>query len=132
MSSFRNTHDFDTRVALCRAVCAKYPDRSPIIIEPRRHGLPRVDKTKYLVPHDFPSSQLLYLLRKRLNVLPSDALFVYTGSTLLSTSLTVRSLHAAHADPDGYLYLTYDFENTFGKGGSPATPPRRRGCRQRP
>ena len=58
----------------------------------------------------------MYVIRRRL-VLPAErALFVFVGSILPPSTVLMRELYAAHRDPDGFLYLTYSSEASFGGG----------------
>jgi GABA(A) receptor-associated protein len=65
------------------------------------------------LPHP-PSPQLVYVIRKRLALSPDVALFVFVGNILPPSSALVREVYAQHADADGFLYVKYSGESTFG------------------
>ena len=47
--------------------------------------------------------------------LSSDsALFCFIGNTLPTTGTLIKELYGRHRDDDGFLYLSYCGENTFG------------------
>jgi GABA(A) receptor-associated protein len=55
----------------------KYPDRVPVICEKDpKSKMKNIDKTKYLVPNDLTVSQFSYIIRKRLELDKSSALFL--------------------------------------------------------
>jgi GABA(A) receptor-associated protein len=42
------------------------------------------------------------------------ALFLFVGNTLPTTGTLLRELYATYGEPDGFLYMLYSGENTFG------------------
>lgn len=93
----------------------RYSHRVPIIIEPRGTATPLIDKRKYMAPKDLTASQLFYVIRRRLNMSSDKALFFFLhNKTLVTPSSTVFDLYSKYSDDDGFLYLTYSLENTFG------------------
>ena len=93
---------------------AQHPHRVPIVMA-QHEGCPyTLDKTKYLVPDDLTAQQFLYVLRKRLRLRASEAMFLMCGASLVPGNATAQELHAKHADDEGVLRLTYSAENVFG------------------
>ena len=45
---------------------------------------------------------------------PEMALFIFVNNTIPSSSTLMSNLYSQYKDPDGFLYLTYSGENTFG------------------
>lgn len=86
----------------------------PIIMERGSLDAPRIDKEKYLVPVDLTMAQLSFVVRKRLQLRAGDALFLLVNKTLCTSTATAGSVYDAHRDTDGFLYVTYTMENTFG------------------
>ena len=78
--------------------------------------IPKIDRRKYIVPSDMTAAQFVYVIRKRLRFRPTEALFLFVGSsgTILSGEVALSSLCDRHVDEDGFLYVKYDIENTFG------------------
>ncbi len=96
----------------------KFPDRIPVIVErdPRNEDkdLPDVDKNKFLVPTDLVVSQFIGVIRKRLRIEESKSLFLFVGRKIPNSSEPMAQLYDAHKDRDGFLYVMYSGENTFG------------------
>lgn len=65
----------------------------------------------------FLSACAVYVIRKRLTLPAEQALFLFVGGTLPTTSTLLRELYSSYADADGFLYCHYSSENTFGAGG---------------
>lgn len=112
---YKATRSFHERCAESRTMLNRYAHRVPVIIEPRDATTPPIDKRKYMAPKDLTASQLFYVVRRRLNMRPDQALFFFIDQkTLVTPSFAVFDLYTKHADDDGFLYLTYSLENAFG------------------
>ena len=68
-------------------------------------------QSKFLVPSELYVGQLLYVVRKRMKLLPTQSIFFFVENMISSSSTLVSALKS-HAD--GFLYIEYDQENTFG------------------
>lgn len=106
--------DFTIRKAEATKIMTKYPDRIPVICYPMRKTDPSIDKNKYLVPYDISFGQLAYVIRKRLKMAPSQALYFYVEGVIPTSSHHIQELYSRYRDPDGFLYVVYSAENTFG------------------
>jgi len=114
---FKQRFAFDDRRSEAERIREKFPDRIPVIVERSRSTatiIPHIDKEKFLVPGDLTVAQFIFIIRRRLHLDSEIALFVYIGNTLPTTGTLLRELYRNHADSDGFLYLTYCGENTFG------------------
>lgn len=121
MSSYKTLNSFEFRRKEAERVLTKYPDRIPIICErtkANRPMLPNIDKNKYLVPNTLTVGQFMYVIRKRIKLEAERALFLFIGSAQVipATSSLISSLYEQHKDRDGFLYIVYTDENTFGTG----------------
>ncbi|KAF8031435.1 hypothetical protein BT93_D0597 [Corymbia citriodora subsp. variegata] len=95
----------------------KYPDRIPVIVErAERSDVPDIDKKKYLVPADLTAGQFVYVVRKRIKLSAEKAIFVFVKNTLPPTAALMSAIYEENKDEDGFLYMTYSGENTFGFG----------------
>jgi GABA(A) receptor-associated protein len=115
--SFKNEFTFQQRFTESTRVLTKYPERIPIVCEPSSNvsdKCPLIDKKKYLVPRDLTMGQFLYVIRKRLNLAPEKALFLFVNNNILSTTNLMGHVYRRYRDNDKYLYISYAEENTFG------------------
>lgn len=112
---FKKRYDADARAAEGTRVRQRYPDRVPVIVERGRDAsVPHIDKVKYLVPLDLTMGQFCFVVRKRISLPAERALFLMIGSNLAPSSALVTNVYEEHKDKDGFLYMTYAGENTFG------------------
>lgn len=118
-SLYKKNHPEDKRREDAQRIRSRHPDRVPIIVE--RYGnssLGNLDKEKYLVSLDMTIEQFLFIIRKKLNeageLRPETAIFLSAGSTILTGGLSFRDAYENYKDADGFLYLSYNTENTFG------------------
>ena len=114
---FKKEKAFDKRKVESERVRTKYPDLIPVICE--RHStnnnLPQSSRRKYLVPPDITMGQFKYVIRKRIQLLPDQALFVFVNETVMCpTMTTMAEAYREHMDEDGFLYMVYSGESTFG------------------
>lgn len=110
------TNDHLERVKKSQLILEKYPDRVPLIIEPSkgdRVSYP-IDKSKYITPRDLTLLQLQQIIRKRIHFPSEKALFMFINNRLFPITSMVGQIYDDNKDSDGFLYVTYCQENTFG------------------
>jgi hypothetical protein len=93
---------------------SKYYPRLPLLIDRYSQHDPRISQHKYLVGPDIQFSELMILLRKRIQLKPHQALFLFNKNTMVSMHDTIGNYYHQYSDNDGFLYLIYSLENTFG------------------
>ncbi|KAJ3674863.1 hypothetical protein LUZ60_005479 [Juncus effusus] len=114
-SSFKLEHPIEKRQAEAARIREKYPDRIPVIVErAERSDIPEIDKKKYLVPADLTVGQFVYVVRKRIKLSAEKAIFIFVKNTLPPTAAMMSAIYEENKDEDGFLYMTYSGENTFG------------------
>lgn len=113
--SYKNI-PFERRRAEAQNIMSKYPDRIPIIVQAAKNAkdVPMLDKNKFLAPKAMTLGAFLYVVRRRINLPPEKALYLFCADTLPTTSQTVIELYGSYAEPDGFLYIYYASESTFG------------------
>jgi GABA(A) receptor-associated protein len=124
ISHFEKNHEFNIRKAESARIMAKHTDKLPIIAEPLDHDKlmkKQSDqfkpKYKFLVDHNLTIAQFHHILRKRLHLTQEDAIFIFSkNSSLPRTSESIGYLYNNdNISEDGFLYLFYGSEATFGK-----------------
>lgn len=115
-SEFREKYSYPKRKDESTRIISKYPDRIPIICERRGINIPKVDKHKYLVPRELTIGQFLFVIRNRMKIDPSIGLYLFigNGSILANTAMLISDCYNNNKDEDGFLYINYSGENTFG------------------
>eukprot|EP00698_Gefionella_okellyi_P004947 TRINITY_DN14569_c0_g1_i1.p1 TRINITY_DN14569_c0_g1~~TRINITY_DN14569_c0_g1_i1.p1 ORF type:complete len:121 (+),score=29.68 TRINITY_DN14569_c0_g1_i1:216-578(+) len=113
--SFKVDFPLEKRKQEAGRIRQKYPDRIPVICEKaKKSDLSEIDKKKYLVPGDLTVGQFVYVIRKRIKLTPEKAIFLFVNNVLPPTAQLMSTLYEEHKDEDGFLYITYSGENTFG------------------
>ena len=113
--SFKEVNDLENRISESKKIILKYPGRIPVIVE-RSYNceLPDISKKKYLVPKDLTMSQFIYIIRKRIEIDASKSLFIMVNNHLVPSAKSMGIIYEDDHDDDGFLYMTYTSENTFG------------------
>eukprot|EP01025_Chloroclados_australasicus_P038493 TRINITY_DN3967_c0_g1_i3.p3 TRINITY_DN3967_c0_g1~~TRINITY_DN3967_c0_g1_i3.p3 ORF type:complete len:139 (-),score=16.45 TRINITY_DN3967_c0_g1_i3:371-787(-) len=113
--SFKDEHPLAKRRAEAHRIREKYPERIPVIVEKNpRSDIPDIDKKKYLVPADLSVGQFVYVIRRRIQLPAERAIFIFVRDTLPPIAAMMATVYDDHKDEDGFLYITYSGENTFG------------------
>jgi GABA(A) receptor-associated protein len=105
----------------------KYPDRIPVVIEKNEHIV--LENYKYLLPKNITISQFMSIIRTKMNIASKQALFTFVKSyssskesynsqketyILVPMSETIENIYNVHKNGDGFLYIKFGIENTFG------------------
>ena len=113
--NFKSKMPFKKRLLESSKIISKYPGRIPIVVEKHTScELPTIEKFKYLVPQDMTISQFIFVIRKGVKLNQDHALFITVNKSLVSSNSTVLENYEEHKDKDGFLYVIYTSENTFG------------------
>ena len=115
---FEDKFNFQRRKEESNRILEKYPDRIPIICQRSRRAkddIPDVDRIKYLVPNDLSVANFIYVIRKRIKIGPEKSIYMFIGDNIIPsyTQLLVQ-VYEEFKDNDGFLYINYAGENTFG------------------
>jgi len=113
--SFKSDNDLQLRKSESYKIIQKYSKRIPIIIEKNTGCLLNdIDKKKYLVPDDLTMNQFMYIIRKRVKVSNSQSIFFLINNKMCPSNTAMRTIYDDNKDEDGFLYIIYTSENTFG------------------
>ena len=111
------TNDYLEKLKKSQLILEKYPDRVPIIVQPSasdRDSYP-IDKSKYITPKDLTLIQLQQIIRKRIKFPSEKALFMFINNRIYPITSVIGQLYDEHKNKDGFLYVTYCQESTFGQ-----------------
>lgn len=103
------------RKLLAVAVRDKYRDRIPVFVDRATSKDPPSKKSKYIIEGTTTFGALLAVIRKQIIVPAGSGLFVYTlNHQMIPVSNLVVTVYNDFKSEDGFLYVLYTLENTFG------------------
>ena len=114
LDSFKDKYSFEKRLHESENIVTKYPNRIPIIVERFNINLPEIDRKKYLAPADLTVGNFMYVIRKRLKLESEKSLFLFFNDKILPVTKSLGHAYDMHKDDDGFLYIKYCEETTFG------------------
>jgi GABA(A) receptor-associated protein len=115
--------DFDKKVTLekrkeeVEKQLKNHPGKIPIVIQQSKSSkltLPESFKFKFLVPPEQTFGSFVFEIRKRINLKPEQALFVFVNDAIPPSSHTMEEVYNKYKDEDGFLKLLFCEENVFG------------------
>jgi len=113
---FREENNLEQRKSEAEKIRNKYPDRIPVVVERVPNSqIQEIDKRKFLVPNDISVAQFMWIIRKRIQLPSEKAIFLFVNKTIPQSSSTMGQIYTNFRDEDGFLYIAYSGENTFGQ-----------------
>lgn len=112
---FKKDHSLEYRKVESQKIRTKYPERVPVIVEKVANSdIKQIDKRKYLVPNEITVAQFMWIVRKRIDMPAEKAIFLFVNKVIPSAAKSMGELYEEQKDDDGFLYIQYSGENTFG------------------
>ena len=114
---FKDRHPFNQRLEESSRIVNKYKTKKPVIVEKKKYqnNVPDIDRIKFLVPDNLSMAEFMYVIRKRIKVTPDKSIYLFVGNgSLVPSSLTIGQVYSESKDNDGFLYIKYCGESTFG------------------
>ena len=119
----------EERIIYSRRLFNKYPDRIPVVIE--KTEFISLDNYKYLLPNNLLVSEFMCIIKTKMNKALDEkkAIFTFVKSShevetcksnaqgsylLIPMNQTIQEIYNIHKNPDGFLYIKFGVENTFG------------------
>ena len=119
-SQFKKEFDEKTRIEQFDKIKKKFPDKIPIICEkaPKTH-LKSIEKIKYLVPKDTKVGEFSRSFRKKIDLNEKEAFYLLVhegkGFVSITSDRSLSNIYDTYKDKtDGFLYLVYSAEETWG------------------
>jgi GABA(A) receptor-associated protein len=108
----------EKRLEMSSNVLKKYPDRCTIIVS-KKDGtdLCDIEKHKFICPRDINLAQFTYSIRKKLTLKQEKSIFVFINDKIFPSSMLMGQLYQENKENDGFMYVVYCAENTFGAEG---------------
>ncbi|XP_059051769.1 uncharacterized protein LOC131846472 [Achroia grisella] len=100
-----------------QAIRDRFPNKVPLYVEryEREREVPALGRRKFLVPQELTMSQFLYIIRSKIKLKESQALYLLVNDkVLVSHSMTMAQAYEQFRGHDGYLHITYAAQQVFG------------------
>jgi len=119
-SNYKKTTPLEERLQKSTKMTSLYPDRVPIIIEMSPSSasyntyISCSHKVKYLVPYNITMGQFIKILRDKIKIDQATALFFFIKNKIFPITSLIGEIYKENADEDGFLYIEFCEESTFG------------------
>jgi len=109
-------HTLTKRKETSAKVLERYPDMVPVIVDTSDPQLSNLSgHNKLLISRDAKVSNLILKIREFMaGCRPEQTIFLFVNNTLPPMSENMGSLYKKYKEDDGFLYVIYSGENTFG------------------
>ena len=119
-STYKKNTPIDERKQKSSKMILLYPNRIPVIVEMSTSSSnynsyqEASHKIKYLVPYDICLGQFIKIIRDKIKIHQSTALFFFINNKLFPITSIIGDIYKDHRDEDGFLYIEFCEESTFG------------------
>jgi GABA(A) receptor-associated protein len=112
--NFRKTHSLEERRKCSTKMRAMYPERVPVLLERADRNIPELKKYKFLVPMETTMGRFVFDVRQYVSIGPTQALYLFINDTIVPNQKNFAEIYHQYHDEDGFVYIKYSGENTFG------------------
>ena len=108
----------EDRKAMSREIREKHDDKLPLICEGEDDDddlvLDKKPRYKFLVPNTFTFGAFQTVLRKQRSCPPHTAMYMFCNGKMYGNSERIADVFEKEKSEDGFLYVLWAKENTFG------------------
>lgn len=114
---FKN-YAFETRKNLCTSLLERNTNKVPCVVSFQEKDaiqlkLPSIEM-RILCDADFTLGKLQYILRKKIALKESDAMYLFIDNVLIPNASVMRDIYSKHKNKDGFLYIECRMLETYG------------------
>ena len=112
-----DNYSFGERILQSNILLNKYPDRIPLVIENNSDFNEKINK-KYLLPKDLLFGGFFNIIKTKIKLDRKQAIFMFVKNgnnyVLIPVGETIGDIYNIYKNEDGFLYIKFGIENTFG------------------
>lgn len=86
----------------------KYPDRIPVVVNTTDDLV--INRSKYLVPQDLTLGEFIIVLRKRINIKASEAIYMFINGKIYPSNMQLKTI----CGENNFISVSVAKESTFG------------------
>ncbi len=106
-------HSLEKRLNDSNKVLSRYPKKIPVLVNSNKDVDLR--QHKYLVPEDLCLSEFMQVIRSKIKLEKSEAIFItLEDGTMISMSKMMKQVYKDNKNEDNFLYLYIMKETSFG------------------
>ena len=117
MFEYQTKNSLEFRKKECKKIFDKNPNKIPVICEKAKkcNLTKELNKSKFLIPLYMSIYQFKNIIRNKLLLSNSETLFLLVNSKkAITDNCLISELYNKFKDEDGFLYITYSTELTWG------------------
>ena len=115
VKGFTDSKTIEERLYLAGKLMANNRDHVPVVVVGNGINAPIITKQKYICPVSVTGDGFRKDIRDHMEALDSTgALFYFVDNALLPMNKTMGEIYDRYKSNDGFLYVIYSVENTFG------------------
>lgn len=107
---------FEIRYQKFLKIREEYPGHIPIILRKSINdkNLPDIGQKNFIVPDNILVSYFIGTIKTKIETSAVKSIWLSSKGKLISPTEKIKNIHYKYADTDGFLYLEYRGEDTFG------------------
>lgn len=113
-NSFKLKYSIKKRIQESTRLLDKYPERIPVICEKLEYTNTIVNPSKMLIPRTMTIAQINSIIRTKTKLTNDQSIFLFIQKDILCPTCVMEEIYEHYKDDDGFLYIQYTTENTFG------------------
>lgn len=122
VTEFKKLYNFEQRKKRSSSILKKHPTKVPVILQSLPNtanitniiNINRPIQNKFLVFRDTTLCNFNYFIRNELKLNTYETLFLFINKKIFSNTAIMETIYNLEKDDDGFLYIYYAKEVTFG------------------
>jgi GABA(A) receptor-associated protein len=115
MSQSLSTLSLEERQEKSKSFRERHPNHIPVLVtEHKKSEVKGPSLLKFNVSKACKIAEVIMSIKQKTNPTSTAAIYVYVNNEVCNPSQSIVDIDSKYRNEDGYLYLVYSTENTFG------------------